>query len=72
VPNKLPVIPAEALTHPVMVWFPTNVFEPVVANELVFIFPPPPFKAYEAVVAYEAVPKRLPVIPPVTSKLPVI
>jgi len=34
-----PVTPTEPVTfnEPVITWFPTKVFEPVVANELVFI-----------------------------------
>ena len=35
------ILPLPKLIDPEMVWFPTNTFEPVVANEPVFIEVPP-------------------------------
>jgi len=43
VPNKLPVIPPTTVNDPVIFWLPVKLFEPVVANEPVLIFPPTPY-----------------------------
>jgi hypothetical protein len=48
-PNTLPNIEPDTLNEPLITWFPTNVLEPVVANEPVFIGVT--FKANDAVVA---------------------
>ena len=74
-PNKEPVNPEDALIEPVTINEPLIIALPVYGNEAP---PVPPFKAYEAVSAYEEDPCIDPVNPnveliePVTIKLPVI
>ena len=56
------------LVEPVIVWFPTNIFKPVVANtEEAVPFNNLEFKAQDAVIANDEVPNKDPVNEPVTE-----
>jgi hypothetical protein len=57
----------EPVNEPVVYELVNKLNDEVVTNEPVLIVVPPPFIAYEAVIAYDAVPNKLPVNDPVNE-----